>query len=305
MDLYLPIAEISVNFVVIVLLGVGVGFLSGMFGVGGGFLTTPLLILYGIPPAVAVASAASQVTGSSVSAALSYWRQNRIDLKMGGVLIAGGVAGAGAGSWLFAVLTQAGQIDVAIGLIYVALLGAVGMLMLREGLRDLAAVRAGASPPTRMRGHNPLIAALPWRTRFYRSGLYISPLGPLALGFAVGVLTMLIGVGGGFLMVPAMLYLLGMAATVVVGTSLFHIVFTTAAATMLHAVGSQTVDVVLAALLLVGGVVGAQLGVRTAATLPPERTRLLLAAIVLAVAIRLGVGLTWQPAELYTVFAGA
>jgi hypothetical protein len=301
MDIYLPIAEMSVNALLIIALGLGVGFLSGMFGVGGGFLTTPLLIFYGIPPAIAVASAATQVTGSSVSGALNYYRAGQVDVKMGLVMVGGGLLGSAAGAVLFDYLKRQGQVDVAIGIAYVLLLGTVGALMLRESMEALRYRRAGEALPRRGRRHNPLVAALPLRMRFPRSGLYISPLAPLLIGAGVGVLTVIMGVGGGFIIVPAMLYVLGMAATVVVGTSLFQIVFVTAVATLLHAVGSQTVDIVLAVLLLLGGVVGAQLGVRMAQRLSPERLRFFLALLVLGVAVRLLVGLTWEPAERYSI----
>ncbi|OYU13929.1 MAG: permease [Alphaproteobacteria bacterium PA4] len=306
MDLYLPIAEMSVNALVIILLGGGVGFLSGMFGVGGGFLTTPLLIFYGIPPAVAVASSATQITGASVSGALAYWRRGQVDLKMGGVLVAGGVIGAGIGQIIFRALQKIGQIDVAINIIYVLFLGGIGSLMLKEALGALRRARViaagGSAPPVRTRRHMPLVAALPGKMRFYKSGLYISPLAPLLLGALVGVLTVIMGIGGGFIMVPAMLYVLGMSASVVVGTSLFQIIFVTAATTMLHATSSRSVDIVLALLLLLGGVAGAQLGVRAAQRLAPERLRLALALIVLAVAARLLIGLTWTPASLYALY---
>lgn len=301
MDLYLPIAEMSVNALLIVALGGLVGFLSGMFGVGGGFLTTPLLIFTGIPPAIAVASAASQVTGSSVSGALTYLRRGQVDVKMGLVLVAGGLVGSVLGSFLFAWLKRQGQVDVTIGIIYVIFLGAVGGLMLKDSIRLIRQQARGEPVRARARRHHPLVAALPMRMRFPRSGVYISPLAPFLVGAGVGVLTVIMGVGGGFIMVPAMLYLLGMAAGVVVGTSLFQIVFVTAVATLLHATQSQTVDILLAVLLLLGGVVGAQLGARAAQGLPPERLRLFLALLVLAVAIRLLVGLTWTPAELFSI----
>ncbi len=301
MDLYLPIAEMSVNALLIVALGGLVGFLSGMFGVGGGFLTTPLLIFTGIPPAIAVASAASQVTGSSVSGALSYFRRDQVDVKMGLVLVAGGLLGSVLGSFLFAWLKRQGQVDVTIGIVYVLFLGAVGALMLRDSIRLIRQQARGDPVRARARRHHPLVAALPMRMRFPKSGVYISPLAPFLVGAGVGVLTVIMGVGGGFIMVPAMLYLLGMAAGVVVGTSLFQIVFVTAVATLLHATQSQTVDILLAALLLLGGVVGAQMGARAAQGLPPERLRLFLALLVLAVAIRLLVGLTWTPAELFSI----
>lgn len=301
MDLYLPIAGLSVNALVIVGLGGLVGFLSGMFGVGGGFLTTPLLMFYGIPPAVAVASAATQVTGSSVSGALTYWERKGIDFRMGWVLIAGGVLGSLSGSFVFRALQKLGQIDIAISMTYVLLLGSVGAMMLWEAVRTLHAMRTGSRLPARPR-HNKLVATLPFRWRFYRSGLYMSPLAPLAIGFATGVLTVILGVGGGFIIVPALIYLLSMPASVVVGTSLFQILFVTAATTMVHSIQSRSVDIVLAALLLVGGVIGAQLGARMALKMKPEYLRFSLALIVLAVAVRMALGLGYRPDEIYTLY---
>ena len=302
MTLYLPIAEMSVNWLVIVGLGAGVGFLSGMFGVGGGFLTTPLLIFYGIPPAIAVASSATQITGASVSGALAYWKRGGVDVPMGLVLTAGGIVGAGLGSVVFAALQSLGQIDVTINIIYVLFLGTIGGLMLREALGAVRRAKAGTPVRGRLHPHQPWVAALPWKMRFYKSGLYVSPLAPFGIGVIVGMLTVIMGIGGGFIIVPALIYVLGMSTGVVVGTSLFNIVFVTAATTLLHSTESQTVDIVLAMLLLVGGVVGAQLGVRAAQKLPPERLRLFLALIVVAVAIRLAIGLTWRPAELFTEY---
>jgi uncharacterized membrane protein YfcA len=301
MDLYLPIANLSVNALVIIALGGGVGFLSGMFGVGGGFLTTPLLIVYGIPPTVAAASAASQVTGASVSGVSAYLRRDGVDMKMGGVLVAGGILGSIAGAWLFKLLQATGQIDTTIAITYVLLLGTIGGLMLKESLEAIAVTRGRRAAPPRRRRHHPLVAALPFRMRFYRSGLYISPLAPLLLGFATGILTILLGIGGGFVLVPAMIYLLGMATQVVVGTSLFQILFVTAAATMVHALTTKAVDIVLAGLLLLGSVVGAQVGARFAAKAPPEYLRLALALIVLLVAARIALGLGWRPDEIYSV----
>ncbi|KQN20581.1 permease [Sphingomonas sp. Leaf33] len=301
MDLYLPIANLSVNALVIVLLGGGVGLLSGMFGVGGGFLTTPLLIFYGIPPTVAAASAASQVTGASVSGAMAYFRRGGVDTQMGTVLVAGGILGSIAGAGVFRVLQASGQIDTVIAVLYVVLLGSIGALMLREALGAIGAVRAGRPPKPRKRRHHPLVAALPLRYRFYASGLYISPLAPLLLGFVVGMLTVLLGVGGGFILVPAMLFLLGMSTQVVVGTSLFQIVFVTAAATLVHALTTKAVDVVLAALLLLGSVAGAQVGARFAQKMKPEYLRLALAVMVLLVAVRMLLGLAWRPDEIYTI----
>ncbi|QNE32880.1 sulfite exporter TauE/SafE family protein [Sphingomonas sp. NBWT7] len=301
MDLYLPIANLSVNAFVIIALGGGVGFLSGMFGVGGGFLTTPLLIVYGIPPTVAAASAASQVTGASVSGVFAYLRRDGVDMAMGGVLVAGGVIGSLAGAWLFQLLQASGQIDTAIAITYVVLLVSIGGLMLKESLEAIAVTRGRRAARPRRRRHHPLVAGLPFRMRFYRSGLYISPLAPLLLGVATGILTILLGIGGGFVLVPAMIYLLGMATQVVVGTSLFQILFVTAAATMVHALTTKAVDIVLAGLLLIGSVIGAQVGARFAARAKPEYLRLALALLVLLVAGRIALGLGWRPDEIYTV----
>lgn len=301
MDLYLPIAGLSVNIIVIIGLGGLVGILSGMFGVGGGFLTTPLLIFYGIPPAVAVASAATQITGSSVSGVLAHSQRDNVDFRMGSVLVAGGALGSVAGGFAFRALQLSGQIDTVVGILYVVLLGGIGGLMAHEAITSLRALSRGETLPTRARRHHPLIAALPLRWRFYRSGLYISPLAPLTLGFVTGLLTVLMGVGGGFLLVPAMIYVLGMSTRVVVGTSLFQILFVTAATTIVHALTTKAVDIVLAALLLLGGVVGAQLGARFAQTVKPEYLRLALALIVLSVALRMALGLGWRPDEIYTV----
>jgi uncharacterized membrane protein YfcA len=301
MDIYLPIAGLSVNALLIVALGGLVGLLSGMFGVGGGFLTTPLLIFYGIPPTVAVASATTQLTGASVSGVHAHMRRGGVDLKMGGVMIAGGSGGALAGALLFRALQSSGQIDLIIGFLYVLLLGGIGGLMLKDALTALGWVAkpAAATAPAR---HNRWVASLPLRWRFYASGLYISPLAPLAIGFAAGILTMLLGVGGGFILVPAMIYVLGMAARVVVGTSLVMILAVSAFATLVHALTTQSVDIVLAALLLLGGVVGAQYGARLTTRMKPDLLRLALAVIILAVALRMALGLAWRPDEIYTVF---
>jgi uncharacterized membrane protein YfcA len=300
MDIYLPIAGMSVNALFMVALGFLVGLLSGMFGVGGGFLTTPLLIFYGIPPTVAVASATTQITGASVSGVHAHWRRGGVDLRMGGVMIAGGLAGSLIGAGLFRALQTSGQIDLIIGLLYVLLLGSIGGLMLRDAMVALGWVQPSESktPPR----HNKWVASLPGRWRFYASGLYISPLAPLALGFGAGILTVLRGVGGGFILVPAMIYLLGMAARVVIGTSLVMILAVSAVTTVVHAVTTQSVDIVLAALLLVGGVIGAQYGARLTTRLKPDLLRLALAVIILAVALRMFLGLFWRPDEIYTVF---
>lgn len=301
MDLYLPVANLSVNAFVIIALGGVVGVLSGMFGVGGGFLTTPLLIFYGIPPTVAAASAATQVTGASVSGVITHLNRNAVDIRMGSVLVAGGVLGAVLGALLFRLLQYLGQIDTVIAILYVVLLGSVGVLMAKEAIQSIMQMRSGERPSARKRRHHPLIAALPMRWRFYRSGLYISPLAPFLLGVLTGILTMLLGVGGGFIMVPAMIYLLGMTTQVVVGTSLFQILFVTMATTMVHSLTTKAVDLVLALLLLIGSVTGAQIGARLSMTVRPEYLRVLLAFIVLVVAIRMALGLGWRPDNIFSV----
>ncbi len=303
MDVYLPIANLAVNGLVIVLLGAATGILSGIFGVGGGFLTTPMMIFYGIPPTVAAASAASQVTGASVSGVLAHRRRNGVDYEMAAVLTAGGVVGTGIGALLFNLLAALGQIDTVINILYVVLLGTIGSLMGRESIQSLRQARSGERPRAAKRRHHPLVANLPLRWRFYRSGLYISPIAPLVLGMVVGILTAIMGVGGGFILVPAMLYILGMSASVVVGTSLLQITFTTMAATMMHALTTKAVDIVLASLLLLGSVTGAQLGARIAVAAKPEFLRLLLALIVLAVALAMAFQLGVRPSELYSVEA--
>jgi uncharacterized membrane protein YfcA len=302
MDIYLPIAGISVNALVIVGLGGLVGLLTGMVGVGGGFLTTPILIFYGIPPAVAVASATTQITGTSVSGVLAHRRRRGVDMRMGAVIIVGGVAGSLIGGIIFRLLQNSGQIDTVISLLYVILLGSIGIMMAKESATTLGIIKPSRRKAERpARRHNPLIAALPMRWRFYRSGLYISPLAPLGLGFLSGLLTVLLGIGGGFVMVPAMIYLLGMSAQVVVGTSLLQIVFVTAATTLIHATTTRSVDIVLAGLLLLGSVIGAQYGARFAQKMKPELLRMILAIAVLGVALRMALQLGWRPEEIYMV----
>ncbi|HXH53915.1 MAG TPA: sulfite exporter TauE/SafE family protein [Sphingomicrobium sp.] len=300
MDIYLPIAGQSVNALFIVALGGLVGLLSGMFGVGGGFLTTPFLMFYGIPPTVAVASAATQITGASVSGAMAHTRRGGVDLKMGLVMIFGGLFGSLAGAGLFRFLQASGQIDLVIGTLYVLILGSIGGLMLKDALAALGygpGLRTTAERPR----HNRWVASLPLRWRFYASGLYISPLAPLALGFVAGMLTLLLGIGGGFILVPAMIYLLGMPARVVIGTSLVMILAVSAATTMIHALTTNAVDIVLAGLLLIGGVVGAQYGAMLTTRLKPDLLRLALAIIILLVALRMFLGLTWRPDEIFSI----
>ena len=299
MDIYLPIAGQSVNAPFIIVLGFLVGLLSGMFGVGGGFLTTPLLIFYGIPPTVAVASAATQITGASVSGVMVHMRRGGVDLKMGGVMIAGGFLGSFVGAALFRVLQSTGQLDVVIGLLYVLILGWIGGLMLLDSLKSLGYLKTQAASP-RPR-HNRWVASLPLRWRFHSSGLYISPLAPLALGFLAGMLTVFLGIGGGFILVPAMIYVLGMPARIVIGTSLVMILAVSAATTMVHAITTRAVDVVLAALLLAGGVIGAQYGALLALRVKPDMLRLALAIIILLVGLRMFLGLFWHPDEIFSV----
>lgn len=299
MEIYLPIAQMSVHWLLLLGLGGGIGFLSGLLGVGGGFLLTPLLIFAGVPSAVAVATTSSHVTASSMSGALAQWRKGAIDLKMAAVMTAGGVAGTFAGVWLFAILRRSGQMDVAISAAYVVLLGTIGSLMLRESLQSLRAARSGAPPQRRVeRGW---IHALPFKQRFSASRLYISAIPPVAIGFAVGVLSAVLGVGGGFVVVPAMIYVLRMPANVVMGTSLAQIIVVTAVATVLQATNNHAVDAMLSLWLVIGGVVGAQLGVRAGARLRGEHLRLLLALLVLGVAIRLLYGLVAVPRDLFSV----
>jgi uncharacterized protein len=300
MQIYLPIAEISLN--VLLLLGIGgaVGFLSGMFGVGGGFLLTPILIFIGVPPAIAVATQANQVVGSSVSGVLAHWSKDNVDFKMGLVLLAGGFVGSTVGVILFGLLRRLGQIDIVINLAYVILLTVIGALMLYESARALLRQRRRTGQLRKLHQHM-WVHGLPLKMRFRRSRLYISALLPLGLGFLIGVLAAIMGVGGAFVMVPAMIYLLGMPTRIVVGTSLFQTIFVTANVTFLQAVQNQTVDVILALLLLVGGVIGAQVGGRVGARLPAEQLRVLLAALVLALGVRLAYELVAHPDNVYSL----
>lgn len=303
MQLYLPIAEVSVDAFLLLGLGGIVGFLSGMFGVGGGFLITPLLFFIGIPPAVAVATGANQVVASSVSGVLAQVKRRAVDFRMGLVLLAGGMAGSGAGIWVFAWMTRLGQVDLFVQLSYVLFLGLIGAMMFQESLRTLLRSRSGIQPVRRAHVHT-WVHRLPLKVKFRVSGLYISVLPPMLVGGLVGFLAAIMGVGGGFIMVPAMIYLLGMPTKVVVGTSLFQIIFVTAFTTVMHAVTSQTVDVMLAALLIVGGVIGAQMGARVGVRLRAEQLRILLAMLVLAVAGKIALDLLLRPDELFSVLPG-
>lgn len=303
MQIYLPIAELSVNIFLLLGLGGIVGFLSGLFGVGGGFLMTPLLFFIGIPPTVAVASEANQIVASSVSGVLAHWRKSGVDFKMGVVLLVGGLLGSTMGVWLFTFLKGLGQIDLVISLCYVIFLGIIGLLMLMESVK--ASIREKRQGKVRKKLHKHLwVHDLPFKMRFRRSKLYISALVPLSVGFFVGVLAAIMGVGGGFIMVPAMIYLIGMPTSVVVGTSLFQIIFVTANVTFLQAVNNQTVDIVLALLLLLGGVIGAQFGTRMSTKLKGEHFRSLLAIMVLTVCVKLLYDLFSTPIDIYSISLG-
>ena len=300
MQIYLPIAEVSVN--MFLLLGIGglVGILSGMFGVGGGFLITPLLFFVGIPPAVAVATSANQIVARSVSGLMAHVKRRGVDFIMGGVLLAGGLVGSALGVQVFTLLKAAGQVDLLVNLCYVVFLGIVGGLMMIESVR--AIMRSKHAPPKR-RKHN-WVHNLPFKLKFRVSGLYISVIPPLMVGMLVGLLAAIMGVGGGFIMVPAMIYLLGMPTKVVIGTSLFQIIFVAGFTTFMHAVTNNTVDIILAILLLIGGVVGAQIGTRLGVKLRAEQLRILLAAIVLLVCTKLALDLLIEPSELYSIATG-
>lgn len=300
MHIYLPIAGQSVNALFMILLGFGVGVLSGMFGIGGGFLTTPLLIFYGIPPTVAVASATTQITGASVSGAMVHMRRGGVDIKMAIVMTVGGFLGSVVGAAGFRMLQSTGQIDVVISFLYVLILGWIGTIMLKDALIALNIVAAKVTRKEMPR-HNRWVASLPLRWRFYSSGLYLSPVAPLAIGFAAGVMTVLLGIGGGFIIVPAMIYLLGMPARVVIGTSLAMVLSVSAATTMVHALTTRSVDIVLAGLLLIGGVIGAQYGALLALRTKPDLLRLALALIILLVGFRMLLGLAWRPDEIFSI----
>ena len=300
MQIYLPIAEMPVNVLTILAMGGAVGFLSGMFGVGGGFLMTPLLIFLGIPPAVAVGTQSTQVVASSVTGALAHFTRKSIDFKMGGILLAGGVVGSVSGIFLFRLLTRIGQIDLVISLVYVIFLSVIGLMMMVESVRAIRAARGGAQP-TRRGGHHSWIHGLPFKMRFRRSKLYISVIPPILVGYFVGALSAIMGVGGGFIMIPAMIYLLRMPTNVVIGTSFFQIVFVTALTGVMHAYTNFAVDIVLGFLLVIGGVIGAQYGVRAAEKLPAEQLRALLAAILLLIGLRLGFDLVTTPDDTYSV----
>lgn len=303
MNIYLPIAELSVNAFVLFGMGIAVGFLSGMFGVGGGFLMTPLLIFYNIPPAVAVATGTNQIVATSVSGALAHFRRGTIDLKLGTVLLIGGLFGSGLGVWLYTFLRKLGQLDLIIAIMYVVFLGAIGSLMLIESLRARRRVQTGGRVDVRRPGQHNWIHGLPFKLRFRKSKLYLSAIPVVGIGVVIGILVSIMGVGGGFIMVPALIYLLHVPTNVVIGTSLFQIIFVTAFTTVLQAGTNQTVDVVLALTLMIGGVIGAQFGAAAGQRLRGDQLRALLALLVLAVCVRLAYDLVVTPPELFSIVA--
>ena len=299
MYIYFPIAEISLNLFIVIGLGGFIGFLSGLFGVGGGFLMTPLLIFLGIPAPVAVATEANQIVASSVSGVIAHWRRKNVDFKMGSILLLGGIVGSSLGVLLFAVLEKIGQLDLVIKLSYVFFLGIIGILMLWESVRTYMRSQKPEFYRRKLHDHN-WLHGLPLKMRFRRSKLYISALVPFSIAAFVGVLSAIMGVGGGFIMVPAMIYLLGMPTSVVIGTSLFQIIFVTANVTLLQSVQTQTVDFLLAGTLLFGAVIGAQIGTRFGGRLRGEQLRGMLAIVVLLVCIRLGYELVVAPLDLFS-----
>lgn len=302
MQIYLPIAELSVNLFFLIGIGGAIGFLSGLFGVGGGFLLTPLLIFSGVPAPVAVASVTGQVVAASTSGALSYWRRGGIDLMLAAFLVLGGAVGSIVGVWIFSLLRSLGQLDLAISLGYLIFLGAIGSLMLYEAIRSIIRSRRGPQRP-KMPGQHTWVHGLPLRMRFKKSQLYISVIPVIVIGFLIGIVGALLGIGGGFILVPALVYLLRIPGSVVVGTSLLHVLAVMAVTCVLHAVQSQSVDILLAFCLMVGSVAGAQFGASAGQYLRGDQLRALLALIVLGVAIRFGLSLFLTPADPFSMAA--
>ena len=301
MSIYLPIAEMNVNILLIILLGIMVGGLTGLFGVGGGFLMTPLLIFLGVPPTVAVGTEAPHVLASSFSGAIAHWRRKNVDIKMGVFLLAGGIVGSVVGVNLFKILREFGQIDVIIQFLFLIFLGLIGFSMLFESAKTtIKKYRTTSLIRTKLHQHS-WIHGLPFKMRFHRSKLYISTIPPVIIGFFVGILSAMMGVGGGFIMIPAMVYILGMSTNVVVGTSLFQIIFVTANSTFFQSYLNQTVDIVLASLMILGGVIGAQVGARLGSTFKSEYLRGVLAILVLAVCIKIFLDLTLTPDDLFSL----
>ena len=302
MSIYLPIAEMNVNILLIIIIGMMVGGLSGLFGVGGGFLMTPLLIFLGIPPVVAVGTEAPHVLASSVSGVIARWRRKNVDFKMGFFLLIGGVIGSTAGVNIFKILSTFGQIDIVIQMLFVIFLGFIGFTMAFESAKTtISKYRTTSSIRTKLHQHS-WIHGLPFKIRFHRSKLYISAIPPIVIGFFVGILSAMMGVGGGFIMIPAMVYILGMSTNVVVGTSLFQIIFVTANSTFFQSYLNQTVDIVLASLMILGGVIGAQIGARLGSKLKAEYLRGILAILVLIVCAKIFTDLTLTPNNLFSLY---
>ena len=302
MQIYLPIAEMPVSVLLILAMGAAVGFVSGMFGIGGGFLMTPLLIFLGIPPAIAVGTQSAQIAASSTTSALAAWRRDALDLKLAGVLTAGGFAGTIIGVWAFAAMRRAGQLDLVVVLSYVTLFTVIGSLMLLESVRDYLRRRRGITRPRRRAGGHPAIFGLPLRVKFPRSKLYVSVIPVVGLSFVIGFLGTILGIGGGFIMVPALLYLFRVPTAVVIGTSQVQVLCTALLATVLQASLNGVVDIVLAILLIIGGVFGAQFGARTGRTIRADMFRILLGALVLAVGVRFAIEVIVRPAEPFSIY---
>jgi uncharacterized membrane protein YfcA len=298
-QIYLPIADLPVNIFLILAMGLAVGFISGMFGIGGGFLMTPLLIFLGISPAVAVASVTGHIAASSLSGAISYWRRRAVDVALAFMLLAGGIIGTAVGVWLFTVLRSVGQLDITIGLSYVTLLGAVGGLMVLESVRAIMRARQGKPVVLRRPGSHAWFHGLPFKVRFKRSRIYVSAIPVWAIGFVIGFVGAVMGIGGGFLLVPMLIYLLRVPTATVLGTSMVLTLVTMASATVMHAATNHLVDAVLALILMIGGVTGAQFGARAGQKISGEWLRLLLGLLVLAVGIRFALNLVVQPEELF------
>ena len=303
MQIYLPIAELPVNVLVILFMGLAVGFISGMFGIGGGFLMTPLLIFVGITPAVAVASVASHVAASSFSGAITYWRRRALDLDLAAMLLIGGLIGTTFGVWLFTQLRALGQLDLTIGLSYLILLSAVGIMMIVESMRAIMRARSGKPVEIRRPGSHMWIHGLPLKMRFKTSKIYVSVIPICVIGFLIGFIGAIMGIGGGFLLVPALIYLIRVPTGVVIGTSMVLTLVTMAYATVMHAATNHLVDAVLALLLMIGGVIGAQFGARAGQRFSSEQLRLLLGVLVLAVGLRFAFDLVVPPTEQYTIRA--
>ncbi|MEA2902629.1 MAG: uncharacterized protein QOG83_2395 [Alphaproteobacteria bacterium] len=301
MQIYLPIADLPVNVFVVLAIGLAVGFISGMFGIGGGFLMTPLLIFLGVSPAVAVASVTGHIAASSCSGAISYWRRHAIDLALAFMLLGGGILGTAFGVWLFTTLRALGQLDLAIGISYVLLLGIVGALMVAESVRAIIRSRQGKPVELRRPGSHTWFHGLPFKLRFKRSHIYVSAIPVWTIGFTIGFVGAVMGIGGGFLLVPMLIYLLRVPTSTVIGTSMVLTLVTMACATVMHAATNHLVDAVLALILMVGGVTGAQFGARAGQKISGERLRLLLGLLVLAVGIRFAFNLMLTPDELYSI----